>query len=105
MTGVQTCALPIFSGASTDPNVDGVLAEAEAVAFRTPFFTDKNLRAAVNSGKTGYMDRAHIADKQVNGSQTRRRNHTRNSSRTQQLGTIIHPHRPYGINHDDGKKK
>lgn len=52
----QDFKISILSGASTDPNVDGVLAEAEAVAFRTPFFTDKNLRAAVNSGKTGYMD-------------------------------------------------
>ena len=31
----QDFKISILSGASTDPNVDGVLAEAEAVAFRT----------------------------------------------------------------------
>lgn len=46
----------IFSGASTDANAEGVLAEAEAISFRAPFFTDKNMRACVNSGKSGYMD-------------------------------------------------
>ncbi len=48
--------ISIYSGASTDAQAEGVLAEAEAISFRTPFFTDKNMRALVNSGRAGYMD-------------------------------------------------
>ncbi|ALV24636.1 acyl-CoA hydrolase/transferase [Campylobacter iguaniorum] len=46
----------VFSGASTDVDLDGALAKAEAVAFRTPFNTDPNMRAAINSGATRYVD-------------------------------------------------
>ena len=45
-----------LTGASTDPNLDGVLARANAVSFRAPFNTDKDMRIAVNSNKTKYMD-------------------------------------------------
>ena len=45
-----------LTGASTDPNLDGVLAEAGAVSFRAPFNTDKNMRISVNANKTQYMD-------------------------------------------------
>ncbi|MDA3080192.1 MULTISPECIES: succinate CoA transferase [unclassified Campylobacter] len=45
-----------LTGASTDPNLDGVLARAGAVSFRAPFNTDKDMRIAVNSNKTKYMD-------------------------------------------------
>ncbi|MBQ7675807.1 MAG: propionyl-CoA--succinate CoA transferase, partial [Campylobacter sp.] len=45
-----------LTGASTDPNLDGILARANAVSFRAPFNTDKDMRIAVNSNKTKYMD-------------------------------------------------
>ena len=45
-----------LTGASTDPNLDGVLARANAVSFRAPFNTDKDMRISVNSNKTKYMD-------------------------------------------------
>ncbi|MDA3056707.1 MULTISPECIES: propionyl-CoA--succinate CoA transferase, partial [unclassified Campylobacter] len=45
-----------LTGASTDPNLDGVLARAGAVSFRAPFNTDKDMRISVNSNKTKYMD-------------------------------------------------
>lgn len=45
-----------LTGASTDPNLDGVLAEAGAVSFRAPFNTDKNMRISINANKTQYMD-------------------------------------------------
>ena len=48
--------IKVLSGASTDPNVDGVLARANAVSFRSPFNTDKDMRIAVNTNKTAYMD-------------------------------------------------
>ncbi|MDL2346948.1 acetyl-CoA hydrolase/transferase family protein [Campylobacter hyointestinalis] len=46
----------IYSGASTDVDLDGALARAKAVGFRTPFNTDPNMRACINSGETKYLD-------------------------------------------------
>ena len=45
-----------LSGASTDLNLDGVLAEADAVSFRAPFITDRTMRGNINTNKTQYMD-------------------------------------------------
>ena len=45
-----------LTGASTDPNTDGILARANAVSFRAPFNTDKDMRISINSNKTAYMD-------------------------------------------------
>ena len=45
-----------LSGASTDSNLDGVLAAADAVSFRSPFITDSNMRSNINHNKTQYMD-------------------------------------------------
>ena len=45
-----------LSGASTDINLDGVLAEADAVSFRSPFITDRNMRGNINTNKTQYLD-------------------------------------------------
>ena len=39
--------IKIFTGASTDPLLDGVLAKAGAVSFRAPFFTDADMRRAI----------------------------------------------------------
>ncbi|ANE34194.1 acyl-CoA hydrolase/transferase [Campylobacter hyointestinalis subsp. lawsonii CCUG 27631] len=46
----------IYSGASTDVDLDGALAKAKAVGFRTPFNTDPSMRACINSGETKYLD-------------------------------------------------
>ena len=47
----------ILTGASTGDRLDGVLTRAEAVKFRTPYQSNKDLRVAMNSGKVEYFDR------------------------------------------------
>lgn len=46
----------MFTGASTGGNLDGVLAKADAIAFRTPYQSNKDLRTAINTGKAPYAD-------------------------------------------------
>jgi len=46
----------LVSGASTGQSVDGELAQADAISWRTPFQSNKYLRAAINSGKTRFFD-------------------------------------------------
>ncbi|AKE39856.1 Succinate CoA transferase [Corynebacterium camporealensis] len=48
--------IDVFSGASTAPDCDGVLAEAEAIRFRTPYNSDPKLREQFNDGTTLYQD-------------------------------------------------
>ena len=48
--------IDMFTGASTGPDCDGVLAEAEAINYRTPFITDPILRDQINAGKARYQD-------------------------------------------------
>ena len=45
-----------LTGASTDPNLDGVLARSDALSLRSPFITDKDARNAINSNKIAYID-------------------------------------------------
>ncbi len=52
----RSFSIDAYTGASTDSDLDGALARANAVAFRTPFNTDKDMRAAINSGATRYCD-------------------------------------------------
>jgi acyl-CoA hydrolase len=47
----------MLTGASTGDSLDGELIRAEAVKFRTPYQSNKSLRAAMNSGKVHYFDR------------------------------------------------
>ncbi len=47
----------MLTGASTGDSLDGELIRAEAVKFRTPYQSNKDLRAAINSGKANYFDR------------------------------------------------
>jgi len=47
----------VLTGASTGDSLDGVLIRAEAVKFRTPYQSNKDLRASMNSGKVSYFDR------------------------------------------------
>ena len=46
----------VITGASTGDSLDGALAEAEAVAWRTPYQSNPTLRKAINAGKTQFFD-------------------------------------------------
>lgn len=48
--------IDLFTGASTAPDCDGVLAEADAVRFRTPYQSDPIMRKKINDGTTFYAD-------------------------------------------------
>lgn len=48
--------IDLFTGASTAPDCDGVLAEADAIHFRTPYQSDPILRSKINDGTTFYAD-------------------------------------------------
>ncbi|BAC19270.1 succinate CoA transferase [Corynebacterium efficiens YS-314] len=49
-------AIDLFTGASTAPDCDGVLAEADAVNFRMPYASDPIMRNKINEGKMFYSD-------------------------------------------------
>ncbi len=46
----------VITGASTGPSLDGALARANAIAWRTPYQSDKELRTAINSGRARFFD-------------------------------------------------
>src|SRR5579859_3121184 len=46
----------VLTGASTGPSLDGALAKAEAIRFRTPYQSDPNLRKQINNGGTRFVD-------------------------------------------------
>ncbi len=46
----------MYTGASTGDSLDGALARANAVLFRTPYQSNKDLRAALNAGRATYFD-------------------------------------------------
>ena len=46
----------VFTGASTGDAIDGSLARAHAVKFRTPYQSSKDLRNAINSEEVAYFD-------------------------------------------------
>lgn len=48
--------LGVITGASTGKSLDGALAEADAVAWRTPYQSDPTLRKAINEGRTRFFD-------------------------------------------------
>lgn len=50
----------VITGASTGDSLDGALARAEAILFRTPYQSNKDLRNLINSGKTQFFD-AHLS--------------------------------------------
>ncbi|PTY08172.1 acetyl-CoA hydrolase [Opitutaceae bacterium EW11] len=45
-----------ITGASTGPSLDGELAKADAVSFRTPFQSDPDMRKAINEGRVKFFD-------------------------------------------------
>ncbi len=49
-------AIGVITGASTGPSLDGVLAAADAVSFRTPFQSDPRLRQGINEGRIRFFD-------------------------------------------------
>lgn len=46
----------VLTGASTGSLLDGVLAKADAVAWRTPYQSDKTMRRSINEGKVRFFD-------------------------------------------------
>ena len=48
--------LGVVTGASTGDSLDGALARADAVLWRTPYQSDKYLRKAINTGKAHFFD-------------------------------------------------
>jgi acetyl-CoA hydrolase len=46
----------VLTGASTGPSLDGALAEADAISFRTPYQSDPTLRKQINSGQVRFVD-------------------------------------------------
>jgi len=52
----QTFGVSLLTGASTGPELDGALARAGAITFRSPFNTDAAMRANINAGTTEYLD-------------------------------------------------
>lgn len=46
----------MFTGASTGDRLDGELARANAIKFRTPYQSNKDLRTQINSGVAPYFD-------------------------------------------------
>jgi len=46
----------MYTGASTGDSLDGALARANAILFRTPYQSNKDLRTALNSNSAPYFD-------------------------------------------------
>ncbi|GHT33288.1 acetyl-CoA hydrolase [Bacteroidia bacterium] len=51
----------MFTGASTGDKLDGELARAKAIKFRTPYQSNKDLRALLNARETAYYD-LHLSE-------------------------------------------
>lgn len=49
-------SISMITGASTAPECDGVLANANCIQFRSPFQSDPTLRNSINAGHTQYAD-------------------------------------------------
>lgn len=46
----------VITGASTGRSLDGCLAKADAISWRTPYQSDPDLRDRINSGRTKFFD-------------------------------------------------
>jgi succinate CoA transferase len=53
----------MFTGASTGDSIDGVLARAHAIKFRSPYQSNKDLREALNTHDAHYFD-LHLSELQ-----------------------------------------
>ena len=54
-------SIGIYTGASTGDNIDGALARAKAVKFRTAYQSNKDMRALMNVNGTNYFD-LHLSE-------------------------------------------
>lgn len=54
----------VITGASTGPSIDGELARADAVSFRTPYQSDPDMRKAINAGRVHFFD-MHLSSVQT----------------------------------------
>ena len=52
----------VLTGASTGPSLDGALAKAKAISFRTPYQTNADLRDRINAGQDALLRHAPLAD-------------------------------------------
>jgi len=52
----QPFQVSLFTGASTAPDCDGVLAASDGVAFRAPYQSDPDMRAKINDATSLYAD-------------------------------------------------
>ena len=52
----QPFRIGMITGASTGHSLDGELARADAVLFRTPYQNDPDLRKSINEGRTKFFD-------------------------------------------------
>ena len=48
--------IAVVTGASTGPSLDGELARANAISWRTPYQSDPDLRKRINAGETRFFD-------------------------------------------------
>ena len=46
----------VFTGASGGPSIDSSLSQAKAIKFRTPYQTNRDLRASINADELDYFD-------------------------------------------------
>jgi acetyl-CoA hydrolase len=52
----QPFSVGVITGASTGASLDGALAQADAIRFRTPYQNNSDLRKSINSGRTRFFD-------------------------------------------------
>ena len=48
--------IAVVTGASTGPSLDGALAQADAISWRTPYQSNKDLRKGINEGRIRFFD-------------------------------------------------
>jgi acetyl-CoA hydrolase len=52
----QPFRIGVMTGASTGKSLDGALAQADAMLFRTPYQNNPDLRKSINEGRTNFFD-------------------------------------------------
>ena len=60
-SGAKPFRINVWTGASTAPELDGVLAEVDGIEMRLPFQTDPICRDRINTGKMDYVD-IHLSE-------------------------------------------
>jgi len=55
-TSGQDFRIGVVTGASAGKSLDGALAKADAILFRTPYQSDPDLRKSINEGRTKFFD-------------------------------------------------